>query len=109
MSFRNGRLVLDGYGPGRESGAVVRFRVVVSGRVQGVWYRESCRREAMAAGVDGWVRNNRDGTVEAVLEGDEPSVERVLEWMRHGPPAAQVDDVRVTSEAPAGERGFRVA
>jgi len=87
---------------------VVRYRVVVTGRVQGVWYRESCRREATAAGVAGWVRNCYDGTVEAVLEGDDAAVERVVAWMRTGPRHAVVTRVDVRAETPAGEEGFTV-
>jgi acylphosphatase len=87
---------------------VVRCRVVVSGRVQGVWYRESCRREATAAGVSGWVRNNYDGTVEAALEGEPAAVDRVVAWMRVGPPSAVVTGVDVRPEPPEGGRGFVV-
>jgi acylphosphatase len=87
---------------------VVRYRVVVTGRVQGVWYRESCRREASAAGVAGWVRNSDDGTVEAVLEGDQAAVDRVVAWMRSGPRHAVVTGIDVRVETPAGERGFTV-
>jgi acylphosphatase len=86
----------------------VRRRVVVSGRVQGVWYRESCRRQALAAGVTGWVRNTWDGKVEAALEGLPASVEAVLAWMRIGPPRAQVTNVEVQTEAPVGEPTFTV-
>jgi acylphosphatase len=86
----------------------VRYRVTVAGRVQGVWYRQSCRREAVGLGVDGWVRNNGDGTVEAVLEGEPAAVGRLVDWMRVGPPSARVTDVDVRTEAPQGERGFRV-
>jgi acylphosphatase len=87
---------------------IVRYRVRVSGRVQGVWYRESCRREAASAGVSGWVRNTGDGDVEAVLEGDPIAVERVLAWMRIGPPLAVVTDVDVQTESPLGEHVFKV-
>jgi len=83
--------------------------VVVTGRVQGVWFRESCRREAVAVGVAGWVRNASDGTVEAVLEGPPAAVERVVRWCRSGPSGARVDAVDVSVESPVGERGFRVA
>ena len=86
----------------------VRRRVVVSGRVQGVWFRESCRDAAVAAGVVGWVRNLADGTVEAVFEGPEAAVERAVAWCREGPPRARVDAVDVTAEALVGEAGFRV-
>lgn len=86
----------------------VRVRVVVSGRVQGVWYRESCRREADTHGVDGWVRNNADGTVEAVLEGVRDSVDKVVTWMRTGPRHARVTGLDLHDEPPSGERGFTV-
>jgi acylphosphatase len=86
----------------------VRARVFVSGRVQGVWFRESCREHALAAGVSGWVRNLRDGRVEALLEGPPAAVERVVAWCREGPARARVDGVEVRSEAPVGESGFKV-
>lgn len=76
--------------------------------MQGVWYRESCRRAALAAGVGGWVRNNPDGTVEAVLEGDAAGVERLLAWMGDGPRLAIVTNVDVHAEIPQGERTFAV-
>ncbi len=91
-----------------ETGRVVHYCVTVSGRVQGVWYRESCRREAVAAGVTGWVSNNDDGSVEAVLEGEASAVERVLAWMRTGPPRALVTGVEVRVEAVKGEPRFTV-
>lgn len=86
----------------------VRYRVRVSGRVQGVWYRESCRRQAQATGVVGWVRNNPDGTVEAVIEGEAPAVDELLAWMRSGPPRAVVTHVETQQEPPKGELGFTV-
>lgn len=73
----------------------------ISGRVQGVGYRDALRRQALACGLAGWVRNRRDGTVEAVLQGDARSIEKVVAWARHGPPAARVD--RVDAEAAVGE------
>jgi acylphosphatase len=82
---------------------------VVSGRVQGVWFRESCRREAEARGVAGWIANRADGTVEAVFEGREPEVAEVIAWCRIGPPRADVTAVDVTQEQPAGLVGFRVS
>lgn len=93
---------------GAPGGTDVRVRVVVSGRVQGVWYRQSCREEADAAGVRGWVRNRPDGTVEAVLEGSAAAVERVLGWMRTGPPRAAVHGLRAAHERPQGEASFEV-
>lgn len=87
---------------------MVRVHVVVSGRVQGVWYRQSCRERAAGVGLAGWVRNLDDGTVEAVLEGQRPAVEAVLAWMTDGPPGAAVTGLRVSDEAPTGDTGFSV-
>lgn len=87
---------------------VARRRVVAAGRVQGVWFRESCRRAAAAEGVAGWVRNRADGTVEAVFEGEAGAVDRMVAWMRVGPSRAEVTDVTVHPEAPAGESSFTV-
>jgi acylphosphatase len=87
---------------------VVRRRVLVSGRVQGVWFRESCRREAEAAGVSGWVRNRSDQRVEAVFEGEPSSVLAMVTWCAIGPPMARVTGVDVVDEEPTGEVGFRV-
>ena len=81
---------------------------MVSGRVQGVFFRDACRHEAAAAGVRGWVRNRGDGQVEAVFEGPPPGVERMVAWCHAGPPRALVTAVRVTEEEPVGEAGFRV-
>ena len=86
----------------------VRRRALVAGRVQGVWFRESCRDQAQAAGVAGWVRNLADGGVEVVLEGPPGAVDEVLAWCRRGPRRARVDGVDVVDEAPVGEQGFRV-
>ena len=65
----------------------------ISGRVQGVGYRDALRREALARGLAGWVRNRRDGTVEAVLQGGTAAIEEMIVWARRGPPAARVDRV----------------
>jgi acylphosphatase len=86
---------------------VVRRRVVVSGRVQGVWFRHSCAREASSLGVGGSVRNLPDGQVEAVFEGEPESVDRMIAWCHHGPPRAVVTGVEVVSESPKGEVSFR--
>jgi acylphosphatase len=83
-------------------------RVVVSGLVQGVWFRDTCRDRARAEGVAGWVRNLADGRVEAEFEGAAPAVARMVAWCREGPPRARVDDVQVTTLDPSGGRGFRV-
>jgi acylphosphatase len=84
-----------------------RAHVTISGRVQGVGFRYATRRRAQSAGLDGWVRNNADGTVEAVFEGEREQVDALVAWCRRGPSGARVDDVRVELEAPSGERGFR--
>jgi acylphosphatase len=88
---------------------VIRRRVIVHGRVQGVFFRDTVRRRALAAGVSGWVRNNRDGTVEAVLEGDPGLVDRLVDFCHAGPRGAIVERVDVTDEQPEGTTGFRVA
>ncbi len=87
---------------------MVRRRVVVHGVVQGVFYRDTCRRQARAAGVSGWVRNLPDGAVEATFEGPAPAVQRMLDWCRQGPPHAAVDHVDVYDEPPTGETGFTI-
>ena len=90
------------------SGGTIRRRVCVSGRVQGVWFRESCRDQALAGGVAGWVRNLADGRVEVVLEGPPAAVDEVVAWCRRGPRRARVDGIEVVDEAAVGEQGFRV-
>ncbi len=87
---------------------VRRIHLVVEGRVQGVFFRASCAREAEARGLAGWVRNVPDGRVEAVFEGAEPQLEAIVAWCRQGPPGARVDEVSVTREEPVGEAGFRI-
>lgn len=76
--------------------------------MQGVWYRQSCRRQAAARGVCGWVANHADGTVEAVLEGDDAAVGEVLAWMEIGPAGAMVTSVNTCAETPVGEGPFVV-
>jgi acylphosphatase len=83
-------------------------RVVVSGRVQGVWFRDSCRDEARALRVTGFVRNRADGSVEAEFEGPEAAVDRMVAWCRRGPTRARVDAVNTERIASVGEPGFRV-
>ena len=74
----------------------VRARILISGRVQGVFFRSELRRAAERQRVTGWVRNRYDGRVEAVLEGDEIAVNEVLAFCRQGPPQAQVSGVQIT-------------
>jgi acylphosphatase len=87
---------------------MVRRRVVVHGQVQGVFFRDSTRERAQAHGVAGWVANRPDGTVEAVLEGSEEAVGRVVRFLESGPPSAEVDRVEVSEETPEGLDGFSV-
>ena len=87
---------------------VVRARVVISGRVQGVGFRYSCSDE-VGATVAGWVRNLDDGRVEAVFEGKRDDVDLAVAWCRSGPSTARVTDVAVSWETPRGEQGFRIS
>ena len=88
---------------------IIRRRVVAHGLVQGVFFRDTVRRGADAAGVGGWVRNNRDGTVEAVFEGEPDAVERLVELCRRGPRGAVVERLDVFEEEPEGLACFRVS
>jgi acylphosphatase len=90
------------------TGESIRRRVRIVGRVQGVGFRESCRREARLLGVAGVARNLADGSVEAVFEGPAPLVEQMLSWCRHGPRMAHVRHVEVTTETPTGTAGFTI-
>ena len=85
-----------------------RVRVVVHGDVQGVGFRAATLYEARQLGVAGWVRNLRDGSVEAEIEGTAEQIDEVLAWMAQGPPGARVDSATVTDAAPTGEPGFDV-
>lgn len=86
----------------------VRAHVWVSGRVQGVFFRQQTARIARDLGVGGWVRNLEDGRVEAVFEGDGPQVNRVVDWIATGPPHAVVKHRELEWEEPQGEGYFRV-
>jgi acylphosphatase len=83
-------------------------RAVVRGIVQGVAFRWTTKERARELGVAGWVRNLPDGSVEVWAEGAAPSVELLLEWLRHGPPSARVDDVALADESPSGAARFEV-
>lgn len=90
------------------AGSLVRAHVFVSGRVQGVWFRQSTAARAAEIGVAGWVRNLEDGRVEAVFEGTPVAVNEAVAYARSGPEHARVDDVELTYEQPERELGFRV-
>lgn len=87
---------------------MVRRRIVVTGRVQGVFFRDSCQQEAERRGVSGWVTNADDGSVVAELEGEPDAVDAVVSWARTGPDRAEVDDVEVTDVPETGGSGFEV-
>ncbi len=118
---RRARVLVEGVAdPGRSEPAdearrhgtslvgVQRRRVVVQGHVQGVFFRETTRRRALTEGIAGWVRNQPDGSVEAVLEGEREAVERLVAFLREGPRGARVDWVDVVSEEAEGLDGFDV-
>ena len=86
----------------------LRRRVVVHGHVQGVFFRDTCRRQADARGVAGWITNRPDGAVEAVFEGNPDDVAALVDFCRHGPRGADVRSVEESSEEPEGLNGFRI-
>ncbi|MDP8923945.1 MAG: acylphosphatase [Chloroflexota bacterium] len=88
--------------------ARARVRLVVSGRVQGVGFRDATRQLAERHHLGGWVRNRGDGRVEAVFEGPAAEVARVVAWCEDGPPGAHVDHVDLMREEPTGESSFRI-
>jgi len=85
-----------------------RAHVVVRGSVQGVFFRAETRDRARSLGVEGWVRNTRDGAVEAVFEGDDERVDSMVDWARRGPSGARVSELEVTWGDPEGERSFSI-
>lgn len=85
-----------------------RAHVLVRGRVQGVFFRSDLRDRARSLGIDGWVRNNPDGSVEAVFEGPAERIESVVRWCGRGPAGAVVENVETAWEEPRGEPGFHV-
>ena len=90
--------------------ALKRVRVIVSGRVQGVFFRANTVDMARGLGVNGWVRNCYDGTVEALFQGEEALVDKAVSWCHKGPPSSLVTDVKVYSETPSEDefQGFSV-
>ena len=87
---------------------MIRRRVIVHGRVQGVFFRDTARRMAQSRGVSGWVRNTPLGTVEAAFEGDPEAVESMVRWCHQGPRGAVVERVEVAEEEPEGLSEFRI-
>jgi acylphosphatase len=87
---------------------VIRRRVIVHGRVQGVFFRDTARRMAQSRGLGGWVRNATEGTVEAVFEGEVEAVDSMVRWCGQGPRGAVVERVEVTDEEPEGLTEFRI-
>ena len=87
---------------------MIRRRVVAHGLVQGVFFRDTIRRQAVQRGVAGWVRNNADGTVEAVFEGEPEEVDRLVSLCHEGPRGARVDRVDASDEEPEGLTGFGI-
>jgi acylphosphatase len=87
---------------------VIRRRLRIHGQVQGVFFRDTLRRLAEQESVAGWARNTWEGTVEAVLEGEEPAVERLVAFAHEGPESAQVERVEVSEEEPEGLSGFAI-
>ena len=81
----------------------IRVRLIIKGKVQGVWFRDSTRREAVRLGVSGWVKNRPDGHVEVVAEGPEENVKNLVAWCHHGPSHARVSQVEETPEGWQGE------
>ncbi len=102
----------DGKTPLQESvqmsSEAIRTRVVIEGHVQGVFFRDSLRRQACEHGVAGWARNRPDGGVEVVLEGPEDAVLTVVQFCRDGPPDARVETVHTTAEPLEGLTGFEI-
>lgn len=83
--------------------------IIISGRVQGVWYRASTKQKADELGLTGWVKNTVGGSVEAVFEGDEPTVDEMIAWCRIGPPLAHVTNVKIIQKRSSHEfTGFAI-
>jgi acylphosphatase len=94
---------------GSNQGSMVRARLIISGRVQGVYFRAAARDVAHAQRLSGWVRNRYDGDVETAVEGEEGAVRAFIDWCYDGPPGAHVTAVQVTIEPYTGElQGFHI-
>lgn len=87
----------------------VRAHLIITGLVQGVYYRVSARKEALALGLTGWIKNRPDGAVEAAIEGNREKAVKFIDWCRQGPPKSQVSDVQLEWEDYKGEyQDFRI-
>jgi len=83
--------------------------VVISGRVQGVWFRANTKQKAEQLGVTGWVKNTADGKVEAIFEGDKKHIQEMIDWCHQGPPSAQIEQVEITEQSLSnGFDGFSI-
>ena len=80
-----------------------RVHLVITGRVQGVWFRANTQKKAKTLDLKGWVKNRPDGRVEAVFEGEKEQIDRIIEWCKKGPSFARVDDVQIQWETPMGD------
>lgn len=80
-----------------------RVHLVITGRVQGVWFRANTQKKAKTLDLKGWVKNLPDGRVEAVFEGEKEQIDRIIEWCKKGPSFARVDDVQIQWETPMGD------
>jgi acylphosphatase len=78
----------------------LQIHVIISGRVQGVWFRASTKEKAEQLGLTGWVMNTRDGKVEAVFEGEENFLQEMLSWCHQGPPHSRVENVEIKKQSP---------
>jgi acylphosphatase len=88
---------------------IAQVHVIISGRVQGVWYRASTKQKAEELGLTGWVKNTVDGNVEAIFEGDESTIDEMVAWCWIGPPLARVTDVNIIRKRSKGQfTGFAI-
>jgi acylphosphatase len=85
-----------------------RAHLLISGRVQGVWFRADTREMAERLGIKGWVRNLSDGRLEAIFEGNDNAIKKMIEWCRRGPPLARVRKVEIEWEEPEGFDRFKI-
>lgn len=85
--------------------AIKRVHVIIHGTIQGVYFRDYTKAEALEIGVAGWIKNMPDGTVETVVEGEEEKVEQMLKWLEKGSPGSEVTQIIVKEERPYGETG----